>query len=309
MESATFTFDGGLISQMQVAETSSVRMTGLLVHAASYVAVNAVLVATWVLTAGSTGELRTVAEHPESSLDRGFWPVWPIIGCGALLAIHAAVTVAMVPRRARLALARRRSPISVPLTPPIVDDVTPRRRWVVVMFTDICDSTSENERLGDDAWHEILLQYRTVVRNAVAIRNGTELSTAGDGFLLCFESPSDAVLAGVDIQRTLSDARLTDPNAPHTRIGLHVGDVIDDRTDVLGHVVNLASRVSAAASRDEILVTEPLADQLAGSLLLEDRGLQPLKGVSQPRHLMAVRWDDGPRCTQRRSRRSSTDAV
>jgi class 3 adenylate cyclase len=269
-------------------------LTGLLVHAASYVAVTFVLVATWVLTAGSTDELRTVAEHPENSLDRGFWPVWPIIGWGALLAIHAAVTVALVPRRARRTLARRRSPISVPVTPPIVDDATPRRRWVVVMFTDICDSTSENERLGDEAWHQILSQYRTVVRSAVSARNGTEISAAGDGFLLRFESPSDAVLAGVDIQRTLSGARLTDPSAPHTRIGLHAGDVVDDRTDVLGHVVNLASRVSAAASRDEILVTEPLADQLVGSLLLEDRGLQPLKGVSQPRHLLAVRWDDAP---------------
>ena len=272
-------------------------MIGLLVHVVTYVTVNGVLVATWLLTTGSTEELKELAKRPEDAADLGFWPVWPILLWGAAVAIHGAVTVARAPRRARKALRRRTREIPVPVTPPIVHDAIPRRRWVVVMFTDICDSTSENERLGDDAWHEVLSQYRGVVRTAVAARNGTEIATAGDGFLLCFDSPSEAVLAGVDIQRALSNARVTDPNAPHTRIGLHAGDVVDDGTDVLGHVVNLASRVSAAASRDEILVTEPVADQLVGSLRLEDRGLQPLKGVSQPRHLLAVRWDDSTTAT------------
>jgi len=268
-------------------------VTGFLVHAVTFAVVNGVLIAVWVLTSGSTGELRSVVEHPDQSVDLGFWPVWPILTWAPFLAIHAAVALVRAPRRAARALRPYRpAPIHVPHTPAIVHDATPKRRWVVVMFTDICDSTSENERLGDDAWHEVLTQYRAVVRTAVAARNGSEIATAGDGFLLCFDSPSDAVLAGIDIQRALADARTTDPNAPHTRIGLHAGDVVDDGTDVLGHVVNLASRVSAAAARDEILVTEPVADQLVGSLLLVDRGLQPLKGVSQPRHLLAVQWDD-----------------
>ena len=126
---------------------------------------------------------------------------------------------------------------------------------------------------------------------AVGSRGGQEIATAGDGFLICFDSPSDAVLAGVDIQRALTDERARDTNAPHARIGLHAGDVVDDGTDVLGHVVNLASRVSAIAEADEILITEPVADQLVGSLRVEDRGLRSLKGVSQPRHLLAVRWE------------------
>jgi len=254
-----------------------------------YATVNAALVATWVLVSGSTDELRTVVEHPADSLDLGFWPVWPILGWGVAVVIHGAVAVVTAPARAARAL-RRRAPIPVPSTPAIVHDATPRRRWVVVMFTDICDSTAENERLGDDAWHDVLARYRGVVRTAIGARGGTEIATAGDGFLLCFDSPSEAVLAGIDIQRALADARVADADAPHTRIGLHAGDVVDDGTDVLGHVVNLASRVSAAAERDEILITEPVADLLVGSLHLEDRGLQPLKGVSQPRHLLAVRW-------------------
>ena len=263
-----------------------------------YAIVNAALVAVWMLTSGSIDELRDVIGQPEDAADLGFWPVWPILAWGVPLAIHVAVAVLTAPRRAHRTLRRlREQPIPVPRTPSVVHDATPRKRWVVVMFTDICDSTAENERLGDDSWHEVLSQYRAVVRTALAARNGTEIATAGDGFLVCFDSPSDAVLAGVDIQRALADARDADPDVPHTRIGLHAGDVVDDGSDVLGHVVNLASRVSGAAAKDEILVTEPVADQLVGSLRLEDRGLQPLKGVSQPRHLLAVRWDDATTST------------
>jgi class 3 adenylate cyclase len=275
-----------------------VRAIGAVVHVVVYAIVNAAVVAVWVLTTGSIDELGEVVDRPEDAVDLGFWPVWPILGWGALVAIHLAVAVLSAPRRAHRKLRRLRAePIPVPLTPPVVHDATPRKRWVVVMFTDICDSTAENERLGDEAWHDVLSQYRSVVRTALAARNGTEIATAGDGFLVCFDSPSDAVLAGVDIQRALADARADDADVPHTRIGLHAGDVVDDGSDVLGHVVNLASRVSGAAAKDEILVTEPVADQLVGSLRLEDRGLQPLKGVSQPRHLLAVRWDDAATAT------------
>jgi class 3 adenylate cyclase len=265
---------------------------GLAIHAVVFLVVNALLVALWVVTSGSTDELRTMAEHPSDSLDASFWPIWSILVWGAALLIHAAVAVATIPRRARRALTSRSRPPAVRHTDGVVHDAQPRRRWLVVMFTDICDSTSANERLGDDAWHDVLAHYRAVVRSVVASRSGSEIATAGDGFLLSFDSPAEAVMAGVDIQHALADARAADPTVPHTRIGLHAGDVVDDGTDVLGHVVNLASRVSSAAEPDEILVTEPVADQLVGSLRVEDRGLQPLKGLSQPRHLLAVRWDE-----------------
>lgn len=263
-----------------------------MVHVVTYVAVNGLLVAIWVLTTGSFEELRAIVEHPADELDASFWPIFPILAWGTAVVIHAGAVVANAPRRARKALRRTARPLPVPPTPPVVHDAAPRRRWIVVMFTDICDSTAHNERLGDEAWHGLLARYRDVVRTALAARAGTEVTTAGDGFLIRFDSPSDAVLCGVDIQRALAAGRTVDPEVPHARIGLHAGEVVEDGSDVLGHVVNLASRVSSAAREDEILVTEPVADQLVGSLRLEDRGLQPLKGVTQHRHLLAVRWSD-----------------
>ena len=45
-------------------------------------------------------------------------------------------------------------------------------------------------------------------------------------------------------------------------------------------------------AREQLLVTEAVADQLDGRFELEDRGLRTLKGLSRPRHLVAVRWAD-----------------
>ena len=261
-------------------------------HAVTYAAVNGFLVAIWMLTTGSADELRAIVEQPADNLDAGFWPIFVILGWGTALVIHSAAVVAMLPRRASRALRPSPRRLPVPPTPPVVHDASPRRQWIVVMFTDICDSTTLNERLGDEVWHRLLARYRDVVRTAIAPRGGKEVATAGDGFLIRFTSPSEAVLCGVDIQRALANGRAVDPLVPHARIGLHAGEVVEDGGDVLGHVVNLASRVSSVAREDEILVTEPVADQLVGSLHLEDRGLQPLKGVAQHRHLLAVRWSD-----------------
>jgi class 3 adenylate cyclase len=233
-----------------------------------------------------------VLDRPGDALDLQFWPIWSILAWGTGLAIHAGCVLISLPSRVFRAIRRPAPPqaIPVPETPPVVQDAATRRRWVVVMFIDICDSTARNERLGDEVWHALLGRYRDVVRAATAARDGDEVATGGDGFLVRFDSPSDAVLCAIDVQRALDDGRELDPEVPHARIGLHAGEVVEDEGDVIGRVVNLASRVSSAATAGEILVTEPVADQLIGSLRLEDRGLQPLRGISQHRHLLAVRW-------------------
>jgi class 3 adenylate cyclase len=144
--------------------------------------------------------------------------------------------------------------------------------------------------MGDEEWHRVLARVRTTIRAALASRGGIEVGTQGDGSLARFESPADAVLCAIDIQSELSSAREGSDFVPGVRIGVHAGEAVDDEGDLVGRVINLASRVTDEAKPGEILVTEPVADQLVGKLELEDKGLRPLKGVSQPRHLLAVKW-------------------
>jgi class 3 adenylate cyclase len=179
---------------------------------------------------------------------------------------------------------------------------SPSRQWVAVMFTDIANSTALAESMGDDEWARILARYRGLVRAAFASRGGAEVGTQGDGFLGRFPSPADAVRCGVDIQREMEEVREQVDLDLGVRIGIHAGEAVEDDGDLIGRVVNLAARVTGEASPGEVLVTEPVADHLSGlagnglpdgsgdKLALEDKGLRELRGVPQPRHLLAVQW-------------------
>ncbi len=163
-------------------------------------------------------------------------------------------------------------------------------RFVVAMFVDVVGSTGLNEALGDDGWVRVRDRVRSLLSECFEREGGWEVNTAGDGVLARFDSPSGAVSAAIEINRRLAAQRDETGFAPSVRIGVHSGDVVQDGDDLIGSVVNLASRVTAAADPEQIIITEHVADHLERSFVTEDRGIHSLKGVSRPRHLLAVRW-------------------
>jgi class 3 adenylate cyclase len=223
-----------------------------------------------------------------------FWPVWPALGWGLAVAIHAIVALNAAPPTAHARADRTgRNVAAEPTAEPRLrqsDGSATGRRWVTIMFTDIASSTSLNEALGDEEWSRFIARHREMLRATFRARDGTEVGTQGDGLLVRFSTPANAVLCAIDIQRRIDEVREGGGLVPHIRIGIHAGEAVEDQGDIVGRVVNLAARVTSEAAPGEILVTEPVADELAGRIELEDRGLRPLRGVPQPRHLLAVRW-------------------
>lgn len=283
------------------------------IHLTVFVAVSALLTFMWLLTTGSVDQLQTVLSGPATALDEGFWPVWYVAFGGCAFLIHTGVAFSngafgfQARRRrrqrrrelqrawdkttswaaqmasAKLEAKRSQSGDSVPAG---------TRQWVAVMFTDIADSTPLTAELGDDAWREVLGRHRATIRAHVDDCGGREVSTQGDSFFVRFDEVTGAVRCAVAIQRSLAAERRGDDLIPETRIGLHAGEVLaDDGGDLLGHVVNLASRVTNVATGGEILVTESVADLAPSDVAFVDRGLETLKGVPQPRHLLAVKWE------------------
>lgn len=163
-------------------------------------------------------------------------------------------------------------------------------RRVAVMFTDLSDSTGLAESMGDEAWSEVLGHHRRLVRACLRTHGGDEIGTQGDGFLVRHESPTEAVATAVAIQQAHATHRKGRDRLPDVRIGIHAGDAVHDDGDLIGQVVNVASRVTSVAAPGQILVTEPVADGLGADVSLADQGLHELRGVSRPRHLLAVVW-------------------
>jgi class 3 adenylate cyclase len=288
-------------------------MAGLAIDLFSFVAVCGLLTGVWVLTSGSSHDLSRVAADPTLSVKLGFWPVWVILAWGAALVIHLGVVLSLGlfgsrARRRRRRIARHAARAATHLrdhtaaatkaaaarhqtsaeVPP-----EPERRWVTVMFTDIADSTRLTESLGDGEWSKVLGGHRELVRSLALGRGGEVVGTQGDGLLVRFPTPAEAVLCAVDLQRDLNSTRRESHFDLRVRVGIHAGEAVQhDDGDLIGRVVNVAARVTAATEPGEILVTEPVADYLGGRLSLEDRGLRDLRGFDQPRHLLAVRWED-----------------
>lgn len=242
-------------------------------HLLVYVTVNAALVVIWLMIGGSAEAL---ARPLEAAREARFWPLWVIVGWGALLVLHVGITaVTSLSRRGRRTQGEAGKP------------------WVAVMFTDLTDSTALAGNLGDDAWSEMITDYRETIRKIARANGGTEIGTQGDGMLIRFDSPVEAVECATAMQRRFAAERDGGGTTPPVRIGVHAGQVIARDEDLLGHVVNLASRVTDAAGPHEIIVTEPVADHARGSAQFDDRGLRPLDGIAEPRHLLAVRWTRG----------------
>ncbi len=157
------------------------------------------------------------------------------------------------------------------------------RRVVTVLFSDVVGSTERAAQVGDRRWSDLLESHRIEVRRLLARHGGTEVDTAGDGFLIIFDSPTQAIRCGLAISTASRDAGL------HIRVGIHSGEVVRQGNQVTGMAVNIGARVGAVASADEVLVSQTVRDMVIGSVFaFTPRGRHQLKGVPGDWELFAV---------------------
>jgi class 3 adenylate cyclase len=160
---------------------------------------------------------------------------------------------------------------------------TASRRVVTVMFTDVVRSTERAAEVGDLRWHDLLEAYQAGVRSLVVRHGGVEVDTAGDGFLVAFESPSAAIRCARDISGSSRDACL------EVRIGIHAGEVVRSHQRLIGLAVHIGARVGALADANEVLVSQTVRDLVIGSETdFVHRGRHTLKGVPGRWDLFAI---------------------
>jgi len=157
------------------------------------------------------------------------------------------------------------------------------RVLTTLLFIDIAGSTEHAVVIGDAAWRDLLQRHYTLTRRALSVFAGTEVDTAGDGLLATFDGPARAIRCGQLIHREAASLGL------RLRAGVHTGEVERVDRTVRGIAVHIAARIAALASPGEILVSSTVKDLVAGSgLMFEDRGLQTLKGIPEPRQVLVV---------------------
>ena len=177
---------------------------------------------------------------------------------------------------------------------PANDDAVTRSEAVralrAFVFTDIVDSTRLAESLGDEPWRNVMRWHDRAVRSIVAQHGGEVVKSTGDGFFLAFDDTDRALEATIGLQRRLAEHREREGFAPAVRIGINVAEASRSGSDYSGRGVNLAARVCAAASGDEILVTRSSLDNSRRTFNLGDHRTLELKGVAGLVGVAAIRW-------------------
>jgi class 3 adenylate cyclase len=161
-----------------------------------------------------------------------------------------------------------------------------------VLFTDVVNSTTLTQSLGDEAALAILGVHDSIVRNALSGSGGREVKHTGDGIMASFVSAAAAVRCAIQIQRELDKHAQANPERSlKVRVGAAAGEPVEQNNDLFGSTVQLAARLCAQAQPEQILVSNAIAELCIGKgLLFEDVGELLLKGFGSPVRAHAAAW-------------------
>lgn len=158
------------------------------------------------------------------------------------------------------------------------------RVLATIMFTDIVDSTARARDAGDAAWKRTVAMHDDVVRSVLVGFGGREVETAGDSFLVVFDSAEGAIRCGMALVGALAAIQLP------IRVGIHSGEVATSGEDVRGLAVHTAARIVDQAGAGQVLVSGTTRDLAEGAmgLTFESQGRHRLKGLEREHELFAA---------------------
>ncbi|MEX1350589.1 MAG: adenylate/guanylate cyclase domain-containing protein [Desulfobacterales bacterium] len=166
-----------------------------------------------------------------------------------------------------------------------------KRKLAAILSADVV-GYSRLMRDDEESTIRTLTDYRSAMTSLIQEHRGRVVDAPGDNLLAEFSSAVHAVTGAVEIQRELAErnAELSDEHKMHFRIGVNVGDVVEDEDRIYGDGVNIAARIQAAADSDSVFVSQTLFDQVKrhSSYRFEDLGLHSLKNISEPIRIYKV---------------------
>jgi TolB-like protein/class 3 adenylate cyclase len=134
---------------------------------------------------------------------------------------------------------------------------------------------------------------RELIDPKIAEHRGRIVKTTGDGLLVEFASPVEAVRCAGEIQRAMreQEGSLPEDQRIEIRVGINLGDVIIDEDDVYGDGVNIAARLEALADPGGVVVSSAVFEQVRDRVpdSFEDLGDQQVKNIARPVRVYRVR--------------------
>jgi class 3 adenylate cyclase len=177
-----------------------------------------------------------------------------------------------------------------------------KRKIAAIMAADIA---GYSKLVAEDEEETLrrLASYRGVFRDFITQFSGRIFNTAGDAVLAEFPSAVEAVRCAIDVQESLRTRNLAYPSSRQMnfRIGITIGDVVEQEGDLLGDGVNIAARLEGLAPPGGLCVSRSVHEQVFNKLSVEflDIGQQEVKNIPTPIHAYALMLDTAGRDTLR----------
>jgi adenylate cyclase len=165
----------------------------------------------------------------------------------------------------------------------------PVARPPAMCFLDLTGFTRLTDEQGDEAGARTALTFSGLVQRTAHERRGRVVKWLGDGVMLYFGEPADAVVGALEMAERVPAAGL-----PQAHVGVDAGPVIVQDGDYFGSTVNIASRIASYAKAGEVLASEracAAATDLPAWVVSTDVGAAELKGVSKPVALRKLERD------------------
>jgi len=173
-----------------------------------------------------------------------------------------------------------------------------KRKLTAILSADV-EGYSRLMDHNEAATVRTLTSYRTAITDLVQQFSGRVVDSPGDNILAEFTSVVDAVGCAVEIQRELAkrNAELPDERKMQFRIGVNLGDVIDEEDRIYGDGVNIAARIESLSNAGGICLSHSAYDQIKNKLKFgyEYLGEHKVKNIREPvkayRVLMAPEFE------------------
>jgi len=165
-----------------------------------------------------------------------------------------------------------------------VSEAKTRRRLAAILCADVVDYTKHTTR-DERGTIEKLRALREAVHLLAKDHDGRIVDAVGDNFMAEFASVLNATLFAMAATQQLRDEHENDDHALVLRIGIHVGDILEDQEQRLyGDVVNLAARVMAVGDPGAICISSAAQIHLAPRAELPTRflGEYEVKNFARP---------------------------
>ena len=156
-----------------------------------------------------------------------------------------------------------------------------KRRLTTVLCADVHGYSRLME--ADEAGTlETLRRYRMAIARLVERHDGRIVNTWGDAVIAEFASVVEAVQCAVEIQQEISNQDSGPPPPMRFRIGINLGDVMVDGSDLYGDGVNIAARLQELAEPGGIVISSSAYDQVHNKLSVgfDCLGQRPMKNIA-----------------------------